>query len=160
MSLRYVSCIPCIEIESKIINYLIIIVLVDDISSLDISPAILDCNRLQWLHWHTSVSPVSGYTYLYIRMLRNPSLYGITHDETEKDPLLEQVWNGLIQWIDANKLAFDQRTCNFIQNRVSSFEIIILLLPGGCGIRPCICFILSSGKSVNWGLLVLNQLRG
>lgn len=82
-------------------------------------------------------------------MLRNPSLYGITHDETEKDPLLEQVWNGLIQWIDANKLAFDQRTCNFIQNRVSSFEIIILLLPGGCGIRPCICFILSSGKSVN-----------
>lgn len=26
-------------------------------------------------------------------MLRNPSLYGITHDEIEKDPLLEQVLN-------------------------------------------------------------------
>ena len=36
---------------------------------------------------------MSGYTYLYIRMLRNPSLYGVTHDEIEKDPLLEQVWN-------------------------------------------------------------------
>ena len=24
-------------------------------------------------------------------MLRNPTLYGITHDELEKDPLLEQV---------------------------------------------------------------------
>ena len=24
-------------------------------------------------------------------MLRNPSLYGISHDEIEKDPLLEQV---------------------------------------------------------------------
>ena len=34
---------------------------------------------------------LSGYTYLYIRMLRNPALYGISHDEIEKDPLLEQV---------------------------------------------------------------------
>ena len=33
----------------------------------------------------------SGYTYLYIRMLRNPTLYGISHDDLEKDSLLEQV---------------------------------------------------------------------
>ena len=32
-----------------------------------------------------------GYTYLYIRMLRNPTLYGISHDDLEKDSLLEQV---------------------------------------------------------------------
>ena len=31
-----------------------------------------------------------GYTYLYVRMLRNPSLYGISADEAEADPYLEQ----------------------------------------------------------------------
>lgn len=31
-----------------------------------------------------------GYTYLYIRMLRQPTLYGITFDQKKEDPLLEQ----------------------------------------------------------------------
>uniref|UniRef100_A0A8D9A7K7 U5 small nuclear ribonucleoprotein 200 kDa helicase n=2 Tax=Cacopsylla melanoneura TaxID=428564 RepID=A0A8D9A7K7_9HEMI len=31
-----------------------------------------------------------GYTYLYIRMLRAPTLYGISHDTMKEDPLLEQ----------------------------------------------------------------------
>lgn len=31
-----------------------------------------------------------GYTYLYIRMLRNPTLYGISHDVLQDDPLLEK----------------------------------------------------------------------
>ncbi|CAD7082565.1 unnamed protein product [Hermetia illucens] len=30
-----------------------------------------------------------GYTYLYIRMLRQPNLYGISHDKAKEDPLLE-----------------------------------------------------------------------
>jgi pre-mRNA-splicing helicase BRR2 len=30
-----------------------------------------------------------GYTYLYVRMLRNPTLYGISHDAIKEDPLLE-----------------------------------------------------------------------
>ncbi|XP_043468910.1 putative U5 small nuclear ribonucleoprotein 200 kDa helicase [Leptopilina heterotoma] len=30
-----------------------------------------------------------GYTYLYIRMLRSPSLYGIGHDKLKEDPYLE-----------------------------------------------------------------------
>lgn len=30
-----------------------------------------------------------GYTYLYIRMMRNPTLYGISHDAAKDDPLLE-----------------------------------------------------------------------
>lgn len=30
-----------------------------------------------------------GYTYLYIRMLRCPNLYGISHDKIQEDPLLE-----------------------------------------------------------------------
>ena len=32
-----------------------------------------------------------GYTYLYIRMLRNPTLYGISHDDMKTDPVIEQV---------------------------------------------------------------------
>ena len=31
-----------------------------------------------------------GYTYLYIRMLRNPTLYGISVEEAERDPVLEE----------------------------------------------------------------------
>ena len=31
-----------------------------------------------------------GYTYLYIRMLRAPQLYGMTVEDVEADPLLEQ----------------------------------------------------------------------
>ncbi|GAN05971.1 pre-mRNA splicing factor [Mucor ambiguus] len=31
-----------------------------------------------------------GYTYLYVRMLRNPSLYSVSHDDLEDDPHLEQ----------------------------------------------------------------------
>uniref|UniRef100_A0A673G541 BRR2 homolog n=1 Tax=Sinocyclocheilus rhinocerous TaxID=307959 RepID=A0A673G541_9TELE len=31
-----------------------------------------------------------GYTYLYVRLLRNPTLYGVSHDDRSSDPLLEQ----------------------------------------------------------------------
>lgn len=31
-----------------------------------------------------------GYTYLYVRMLRRPTLYGVSHEELEQDPTLEQ----------------------------------------------------------------------
>jgi pre-mRNA-splicing helicase BRR2 len=31
-----------------------------------------------------------GYTYLYVRMLRNPSMYGVSPDELERDPVLMQ----------------------------------------------------------------------
>jgi pre-mRNA-splicing helicase BRR2 len=30
-----------------------------------------------------------GYTYLYIRMLRQPALYGVTPEKLQEDPLLE-----------------------------------------------------------------------
>ena len=39
------------------------------------------------LHW---CFIVSGYTYLYIRMLRSPTLYGVSHDQLKEDPLLQQ----------------------------------------------------------------------
>ncbi|PSN46005.1 putative U5 small nuclear ribonucleoprotein 200 kDa helicase [Blattella germanica] len=37
-----------------------------------------------------------GYTYLYIRLLRAPTLYGISHDRLKEDPLLEQYRADLI----------------------------------------------------------------
>ena len=38
-----------------------------------------------------------GYTYLYVRMLRNPSLYGASEGELSTDPLLEQRRTDLIR---------------------------------------------------------------
>ena len=40
------------------------------------------------MYLHTLL--VSGYTYLYIRMLRHPTLYGVSHDAMKDDPLLQQ----------------------------------------------------------------------
>ncbi|WAR22369.1 U520-like protein [Mya arenaria] len=37
-----------------------------------------------------------GYTYLYIRMLRHPTLYGVSHDQMKEDPLLQQRRKDLI----------------------------------------------------------------
>ncbi|UXI15487.1 Somatostatin receptor type 1 [Sarcoptes scabiei] len=37
-----------------------------------------------------------GYTYLYVRMLRNPTLYSISYDQLKEDPLLEQHRTNLI----------------------------------------------------------------
>lgn len=59
-----------------------------------------------------------GYTYLYIRMLRNPTLYGISHDDLEKDNLLEQRRADLIHSgasvLDKNNLIrYDRKTGNF-----------------------------------------------
>ncbi|KAG8570368.1 hypothetical protein GDO81_011241 [Engystomops pustulosus] len=59
-----------------------------------------------------------GYTYLYIRMLRSPNLYGISHDAVKSDPLLEQRRLDLIHtaalMLDKNNLVkYDKKTGNF-----------------------------------------------
>ena len=56
-----------------------------------------------------------GYTYLYIRMLRNPTLYGISHDQARDDPLLQQRRKDLIHTaacaLDRNNLVkYDRKT--------------------------------------------------
>nr|KAG5691791.1 hypothetical protein BaRGS_003187 [Batillaria attramentaria] len=56
-----------------------------------------------------------GYTYLYIRMLRNPTLYGISHDMAKEDPLLQQRRKDLIHTaacqLDRNNLVkYDRKT--------------------------------------------------
>uniref|UniRef100_A0A670Z821 U5 small nuclear ribonucleoprotein 200 kDa helicase n=1 Tax=Pseudonaja textilis TaxID=8673 RepID=A0A670Z821_PSETE len=59
-----------------------------------------------------------GYTYLYIRMLRSPNLYGISHDDMKGDPLLDQRRLDLVHtaalMLDKNNLVkYDKKTGNF-----------------------------------------------
>uniref|UniRef100_A0AAQ5YTI1 Activating signal cointegrator 1 complex subunit 3 n=1 Tax=Amphiprion ocellaris TaxID=80972 RepID=A0AAQ5YTI1_AMPOC len=59
-----------------------------------------------------------GYTYLYVRMLRNPTLYGVSHDDRNLDPLLERRRMDLIHTaanvLDKNSLIkYDKRTGSF-----------------------------------------------
>merc|ERR550514_2315179 len=56
-----------------------------------------------------------GYTYLYVRMMRAPRLYGISPDEAEEDRLLEQrrvdlVHSGLMLLDKHNLVKYDKRT--------------------------------------------------
>uniref|UniRef100_A0A1A8I724 U5 small nuclear ribonucleoprotein 200 kDa helicase n=1 Tax=Nothobranchius kuhntae TaxID=321403 RepID=A0A1A8I724_NOTKU len=59
-----------------------------------------------------------GYTYLYVRMLRNPTLYGVSHDDRSSDPLLERRRTDLVHTaaniLDKNSLIkYDKRTGSF-----------------------------------------------
>lgn len=59
-----------------------------------------------------------GYTYLYIRMLRSPTLYGISHDDLKEDPLLDQRRLDLVHtaalMLDKNNLIkYEKKTGNF-----------------------------------------------
>uniref|UniRef100_A0A8C9V9Z6 U5 small nuclear ribonucleoprotein 200 kDa helicase n=1 Tax=Scleropages formosus TaxID=113540 RepID=A0A8C9V9Z6_SCLFO len=59
-----------------------------------------------------------GYTYLYVRMLRNPTLYGVSHDERSSDHLLERRRLDLVHtaasMLDKNGLIkYDKRTGSF-----------------------------------------------
>jgi len=61
-----------------------------------------------------------GYTYLYIRMLRNPTLYGISHDDFENDKLLEQRRMDLIHsasaLLDKNQLIKYDKKSGLLQS--------------------------------------------
>uniref|UniRef100_A0A674NY69 Activating signal cointegrator 1 complex subunit 3 n=1 Tax=Takifugu rubripes TaxID=31033 RepID=A0A674NY69_TAKRU len=59
-----------------------------------------------------------GYTYLYVRMLRNPTLYAVSHDDRSSDPLLERRRLDLVHTassvLDKNNLIkYDKRTGSF-----------------------------------------------
>ncbi|KAG0047281.1 DEIH-box ATPase, partial [Gryganskiella cystojenkinii] len=56
-----------------------------------------------------------GYTYLYVRMLRNPTLYGISHDDMEDDPYLQKkrvdIIHSAATVLDkCNMIKYDKRT--------------------------------------------------
>uniref|UniRef100_A0A8C1M7N9 Activating signal cointegrator 1 complex subunit 3 n=1 Tax=Cyprinus carpio TaxID=7962 RepID=A0A8C1M7N9_CYPCA len=59
-----------------------------------------------------------GYTYLYVRLLRNPTLYGVSHDDRSIDPLLERRRMDLVHTaatvLEKNNLVkYDKRSGNF-----------------------------------------------
>eukprot|EP00051_Salpingoeca_urceolata_P033013 m.18457 g.18457 ORF g.18457 m.18457 type:complete len:2150 (-) comp5725_c0_seq1:68-6517(-) len=59
-----------------------------------------------------------GYTYLYVRMMRNPTLYGVTRDDIQDDPKLERRRADLIhtaatQLAKANLINYDRKTGTF-----------------------------------------------
>ncbi|KAI1287391.1 U5 small nuclear ribonucleoprotein helicase [Halotydeus destructor] len=56
-----------------------------------------------------------GYTYLYVRMLRNPTLYGISHDMAREDPLMDTRRTDLIftaasELDKSNLIKFERRS--------------------------------------------------
>ncbi|EJD74040.1 U5 small nuclear ribonucleoprotein helicase [Loa loa] len=56
-----------------------------------------------------------GYTYLYVRMVKSPALYGISHEQVKLDPLLEQRRADLIhtaaaQLDKASLIKYDRRS--------------------------------------------------
>uniref|UniRef100_A0A672SBI8 Activating signal cointegrator 1 complex subunit 3 n=1 Tax=Sinocyclocheilus grahami TaxID=75366 RepID=A0A672SBI8_SINGR len=59
-----------------------------------------------------------GYTYLYVRLLRNPTLYGVSHDDRSSDPLLERRRMDLVHTaatvLEKNNLVkYDKRSGSF-----------------------------------------------
>ncbi|TRZ02195.1 hypothetical protein DNTS_030428 [Danionella cerebrum] len=59
-----------------------------------------------------------GYTYLYVRMLRNPTLYGVSHDDRSADPLLERRRMDLVHTAASlleknNLIKYDKRSGSF-----------------------------------------------
>eukprot|EP01027_Heterolobosea_sp_BB2_P011038 GEZU01016104.1.p1 GENE.GEZU01016104.1~~GEZU01016104.1.p1 ORF type:complete len:2151 (-),score=711.87 GEZU01016104.1:145-6597(-) len=59
-----------------------------------------------------------GYTYLYVRMLRNPTLYGISPDDLEEDPRLEKRRTDLIHTAatlldKTNLIKYDRKSGSF-----------------------------------------------
>ncbi|KAK4337016.1 hypothetical protein RND71_044196 [Anisodus tanguticus] len=59
-----------------------------------------------------------GYTYLYVRMLRNPTLYSVSHEEFEEDRTLEKhrcnlIYSAAIIIEKSQLIKFDRRTGQF-----------------------------------------------
>lgn len=70
-----------------------------------------------------------GYTYLYVRMLRQPTLYGVSHDQVKTDPLLEQrradlVHTAASQLDKGNLLKYDKKSGNFQVGIVFLYVVI------------------------------------
>uniref|UniRef100_A0A3B3T1P8 U5 small nuclear ribonucleoprotein 200 kDa helicase n=1 Tax=Paramormyrops kingsleyae TaxID=1676925 RepID=A0A3B3T1P8_9TELE len=70
-----------------------------------------------------------GYTYLYVRMLRNPTLYGVSHDDRALDPLLERRRLDLVHTagclLDKNSLVkYDKRTGSFQEEKLELQKLL------------------------------------
>ncbi len=78
-----------------------------------------------------------GYTYLYVRMLRNPTLYGVSHDDRSSDPLLERRRTDLVHTaanvLDKNSLVkYDKRTGSFQVCTSISYHVLLSFIYQCC----------------------------
>ena len=69
---------------------------------------------------------ITGYTYLYVRMCRSPTLYGVSHEMLASDPSLERYRSDLIHTAASlldkhNLIRYDKKTGNF---QVESVDIV------------------------------------
>eukprot|EP00850_Spirogloea_muscicola_P007775 SM000040S14787 [mRNA] locus=s40:365737:377479:+ [translate_table: standard] len=73
-----------------------------------------------------------AYTYLFVRMLQNPTLYGVTQEERDRDPLLEDrradlIHSAAIQLDKTNLVKYDRKSGYFQVTdlgRIASFYYI------------------------------------
>lgn len=70
-----------------------------------------------------------GYTYLYVRMLRNPTLYAVSHDDRSIDPLLERRRMDLVHTaatvLEKNNLVkYDKRSGNFQVHTICHINLL------------------------------------
>lgn len=78
-----------------------------------------------------------GYTYLYVRMLRNPTLYGVSHDDRSTDPLLERRRMDLVHTaanvLDKNSLVkYDKRSGSFQVCTSISYRLLFIFSSCQC----------------------------
>jgi len=79
-------------------------------------------------HLHVSASPRLSFTYLHIRMLRNPMSYGVSYDELRMDNTLLEKRRSLIleavqKLMRCKMVRFDQRSGNFFPTDVGMFAL-------------------------------------
>jgi pre-mRNA-splicing helicase BRR2 len=79
-----------------------------------------------------------GYTYLYVRMLRNPTLYGVSVEEAEKDPLLVQRRTDLIHTAAAT---LDKQNLMKYDRKTGAFQVraCVLVAAVRACVRACLC---------------------
>ena len=74
-----------------------------------------------------------GYSYLYIRMLRQPTLYGVSFDKLKEDPLLETyradlIHTAAIQLDRSGLVKYDRKTGHFQVCNISYLSSAFSLL--------------------------------
>jgi activating signal cointegrator complex subunit 3 len=98
----------------------------------------IESNFIKQLPEHLNAEVVAGtasnireavewlkYTYLYVRMLRNPLIYGISHDQKEDDPLLtgrcqELVKTAAKRLDELHMLRFDDKSGNLARTELGA----------------------------------------
>lgn len=122
-------------------------------------PFLLNCNKISVICRQDAVNWL-GYTYLYVRMLRNPTLYGVSHDDRSSDPLLERRRMDLVHTaasiLDKNSLVkYDKRTGTFqVSTSQLTAVVFFIFTQSGCtDYMLDFFFCLFTQRLQTWGAL-------